>query len=581
MSSTLSASSSLSVGRGGRVRARFYEIALLLVSPAAAFWVMSFIPIGQAGFLDPYIYTGYINNFDDLFHRYGVTYYGVRFGLIAPAQLANALVGPVGGYFLLRYVYALVAAVPFFVLMKQRFGRPTAATVFCLLLASPYFARALLWDHPDASGVPFLFAALCLFLVEHRRRWILDLCAGLCAGLAVHSNVFVAAPLGIFLVCHTAVWLLWKRGAGAIVRRGLTVIAGIGVITAVASAYYWWRVAVPDIFSVTIEVSRGLAQGGMAAWRTPGAAWLARQWSVLTPVFLALIALFVSARRQATFQDAIIGTSATATTAFFYVVQFGLNGNSLELFYYFSYLLPFVFLSLGIIVGTLLSTAGARTRQVGLVLLLSAAIGSWVLHSLGISISYAARFESYLVSASVSVVAVLLWRLIPRGRPAAALAAVTALGLLLFSSFSVPIYAAMIGTRLQPNGRELDVYRVALQFLEQVPKSSQRPGTVAFWYSNEPPGNLIQSVQSTYLWGFSKVQGQGRGLPYFEAAEIERLRRMNVKWLVLLAEQQGQLALGRAALRRIDVEHQVVDRRVLSAGMYTLHFELLELRHGS
>jgi hypothetical protein len=77
------------------------------------------------------------------------------------------------------------------------------------------------------------------------------------------------------------------------------------------------------------------------------------------------------------------------------------------------------------------------------------------------------------------------------------------------------------------------------------------------------------------------VQGQGRGLPYFEAAEIERLRRMNVKWLVLLAEQQGQLALGRAALRRIDVEHQVVDRRVLSAGMYTLHFELLELRHGS
>jgi hypothetical protein len=151
---------------------------------------------------------------------------------------------------------------------------------------------------------------------------------------------------------------------------------------------------------------------------------------------------------------------------------------------------------------------------------------------------------------------------------------------MLYSSFSVPIYAAMIGNRLQPAGREMDVYRVALQFLERVPKASKMPGTVAFWYSNEPPGNAIQSVQSTYLWGFSKVQGQGRGLPYFEAAEIERLRRMNVKWLVLLAEQQGQLELGRASLRRIEVEHHVVDRRVLSAGRYTLHFELLELQRG-
>src|SRR5688500_18294868 len=131
------------------------EVAFLAVCPALAFWVMCFTPVAQAGFLDPYIYTGYINNFDDLFHRYGVTYYGVRFGLLAPAQFANALVGPVGGYFALRYAYALIAGVPFYLLVKQRFGRPAAAAVFCLLLASPYFARALLWDHPDASGVPF------------------------------------------------------------------------------------------------------------------------------------------------------------------------------------------------------------------------------------------------------------------------------------------------------------------------------------------------------------------------------------------------------------------------------------------
>src|SRR5688572_7701619 len=138
---------------------------------------MHFSPIAQQDFIDPYVYTGYINNFEDLFQRYGVTYYGVRFGLIAPAELAAAVFGPVGGYFFLRYAYGLIAALPFYVLIRQRFGRPTAVASISVLLTSPYFARTVLWDHPDAAGVPFLFAAMSLLLIEGGRRLVLDLCA--------------------------------------------------------------------------------------------------------------------------------------------------------------------------------------------------------------------------------------------------------------------------------------------------------------------------------------------------------------------------------------------------------------------
>lgn len=566
---------------GSTAPPRIGELVFLALSPALAFWVMHFLPIAQKEFIDPYIYTGYINNFEDLFQRYGATYYGVRFGLIAPAEVAAAVFGPVGGYFFLRYAYALVAGGPFYVLIRQRFGVAAAMASVSLLLTSPYFARALLWDHPDASGVPFLFAAICLFLIEHRRRWLLDSCAALCAGLAIHSNIFVAAPLAIFIATWTVLSLLWRREVRPIAVRLVVMLAGIGVITAIAAAYYRWRVDVADMFSVTISKSLDLAGGGMVEWRTPGVEWVSREWHVLTPIVLGVIALFVWGRRRVAFQEAVMWTSAAAATAFFYTMQFRLNGNSLELFYYFSYLLPLAFLLLAMIVGTLLSSADTRLKWVTAAVIVSAATGPWILHSLGKGIGYPARINHYLVAAGSSAAALILWRTLPRFRLLTLPCAAAALGFTLFSSFSTPVYARMIDSRLQATRSELDIYRVALQLIDRVPRSSTNPGAVGFWYSNEPADSPIRRIQSTYLWGHSKVQGEGRGLPFLEPPELNRLGRMKLRWLVLLAETHGELALARDALRQLDIEHRIVDNRLLSAGRYVVYFELLELGQGS
>lgn len=566
---------------GSTAPPRIGELVFLALSPGLAFWVMHFTPVAPPGFLDPFVYTGYINNFDDLLQRYGLTYYSVRFGLILPAQLMVSLFGPLSGYFALRYAYALVAGVPFYVLVRQRFGRPAAIATFSLLLTSPYFARAVLWDHPDASGVPFLFAAISLFLIEHRRRLILDAGAGLSAGLAIHSNVFVAAPMGIFLASYAGLWLFWRLGAGAIVRRVLVLVAGVTAVTALGAAFYWWRFAVTDIFSITIDMSLGLIGGGMATWRTPGVSWVTRAWAVLAPIFLCAMALLALSGSRVKFLDAAVWISAAAVTAFFYLVQFGLNGNSLELFYYFSYLLPFVFLLLAMIVGSLWDNAAAWTSRIGALLLLSGAIGPWVLFSLGMLAAHQMRFDQHVAFVGVAVIFILFWRLVPRYRAVTSLCATAALGVMLFSSFATTPYVGTIGNRLRQAQPELDVYRVSLQFIEHVPKSTLRPGAVGFWYSNEPAKNSMQSVQSTYLWGFSKVQGQGRGLPFLEPPEFDRLRRMGLRWLVLLAEKRGDLARGREALRQSDIEHVVVDSHILSTATYALYFELLELRPGS
>ena len=557
------------------------EAAFIALCPALAFWVMHFSPIAQKEFIDPYIYTGYINNFEDLFQRYGVTYYGVRFGLIAPAELAAAALGPVGGYFVLRYALCLIAGLPFYVLVRQRFGRPAAVTSLSLLLTSPYFARAVLWDHPDASGVPFLFAAISLLLIDGRRRWMRDSGAALCAGLAIHSNIFVVAPLAVFVITWTLLSLVWERDIRAIVTRLSILLAGIGVVTAAASAYYRWRVDVTDMFSVTINKSLELAGGGMVEWRTAGVEWVGREWHVLTPVVLCLLALVAWSKRRNTFQEAVMWASAAATTGFFYIVQFALNGNSLELFYYFSYLLPFVFLLVALIVGALLNAADARGRWIAAALLVSAAIGPWILYSFGRGIIYPTRLGHHLTAIGGVAAALTLWRWVPRFRPVTLACAAAALGFILFSSFSTPVYARMINSRVHAVRSDVDVYRVALQLIDSVPQLSRTPGAVGFWYSNEPAHSPIRAIQSTYLYGYSRVQRDGRGLPHLETADLERLGRMHLKWLVLLAETPGEMAGARETLRQIDIAHKRVDSRLLGSGNYAVRFELLELGQGS
>ena len=155
--------------------------------------------------------------------------------------------------------------------------------------------------------------------------------------------------------------------------------------------------------------------------------------------------------------------------------------------------------------------------------------------------------------------------------------AAAALGFMLFSSFARPVYARMIASRVQAVLSDVDVYRIALQLIDSVPRWSANPGAVGFWYSNEPADSPIRSIQSTYLFGYSRVQGEGRGLPSLGRADLERLGRLQLKWLVLLAESEVELAGARETLSRLGIEHKRVDGRLLHSGRYAVHFELLEL----
>jgi MFS family permease len=542
---------------------------------------MNFSPILQNGAIDAYVYTGYIHNFHDLLDRYGPTYYSVRFGHILPNRALASLFGALPGYLLWRYLVVLAASVPFYVLLRQRYGRPVACTVVTVLVTSPFLARTVNWDYVSATAVPCLFGAVCLLHIEHRRRVLLDLAAGFLAGLMIHSNLFGIAPLAAFATVYCVAGLVSGRGVRGLARRFAWLAIGPVVLTGAGWLYYSSIFDRWDVWSSTVFVVSFLVGGGAAEWRTPDAAWLLRDWSALMPLLLAATALLASVGTRVSIQAAALGTGAACAAGLLYVHQFLLNGNTLELLWYFQYLLPSVFVLLAVIVGAIWERSSSRVTIACGVILVVCAAGPWILLSMEQLPLAIVTFERHHLLMAVAAALVGLARALPSWRTVMPVLASAALGLSFFSGFAQPGYARTINSRAHPQHDEKDVYEVALQFIRAVPRLSERPGVIRFWYSDEPPSNPMWSVQSTFLWGYSRLHAEGRGIPDLGEEELALVRAPDLKWLTLLAERPEQIELARAALTAHGVRYQTSMQRVLSAGDYRLYVEFLELRPAS
>lgn len=551
------------------------EAAFLLLLPILSFFCVNFQPVLQNGTLDPFFYTSYVHNFHDLWLRYGVTYYGVRFGFILPARLCTTLFGPIAGYFALRYVLALVFAAPLYAVCKRYLSLPVAVFVYATAVSTPYLAHTLLWDQPDATGCPFLSAAICLFLLGRGRATLASSIAGICLGIAGNSNVFTLGIFGIFLAIYGVLWRLFRGDWSLLLRRVLVAAAGALAVTAAGSLYYWRATGVWNIFSVTIGVASSLSHGGMRQWRTGGWAWTLGSYQVYVPVWLSLCCAPALAAGKRSFRVAVAGGFGIAVTLFYYVHQFLLGADTLQLFYYFSYAAGAIYFMMAIVYQRLWTAA--RLGAAGFVCVACAAtILPWLLLSFGwdpLAPKSLAVFAS-LAACAMAVWAALLYARHIRTRPVLARAAVVLFGLGYSAGFAT--YGSTVHRRADPSHLEVDVYRVALQFIREMPKY-QDSGPVLFWYNNRA-GNLINSVQSTYLWGYSRLNGVAAGdpgMPALNAGQIGRLKQ--ARCLALLGESQQELTQGIASLSSHGVAWRRAKPRVIASGGYTLYWELVEL----
>jgi hypothetical protein len=326
------------------VWSRWLEALGVVLSPAAAALVLRLRLMAPSSLPDPSLHTSYIVEGRDVFMRYvslageGLLREGGRVGFLVPARLAYLAFGAVPGFFVTRYVLALIAVGPVYLLLRRLYGPAAGVAGIVVVLSSPVIVTAWGTDYPDSAVVSYALGAMaCLVMpsARWRRAWLAA--SGVLMTLAVWSHLVaiplvaaaLAAWLGVRLVRERAGLpgdLVLLAGAAAAVT-GLLVLASAGLF------------GYANFFALTWEGYRFLAQPSQTAiWHSANWQWAPYvTYLLVPPAVVGAFAVAVIRRGRALPTPVLmVGTMAAIQVAAYALLQFAGSVQILEQHYFSS-----------------------------------------------------------------------------------------------------------------------------------------------------------------------------------------------------------------------------------------------------
>jgi hypothetical protein len=327
---------------------RLVEVALLVFAPLLAFLLLHPRAMSAPVLPDPAMHSVYLWDPGDLARRYApsalpaylrhyigppAAYFrwGARPGFLVPGRLAYLAFGAVLGFLAFRYVLALIATVPAYVLGKRCYGVGVGALAVCLVLASPVVVTAWGTDFPDSAAVSYILGGLaCLVMPSPRsaarRRWQLAAAVLLTAGVwSLATTALVVAVAVVVVALQTAV----RRGLSAMLADFLWLASG-AVATTVALGVGSWLVLGRFGYVVpTIQAVSFLATPAQTAfWHSTNWRWALGDAYLLVLPATCLAWAMLAVRRRIPMPAAAIGIIAALQLA---VAAAGQFGGSLQL----------------------------------------------------------------------------------------------------------------------------------------------------------------------------------------------------------------------------------------------------------
>jgi hypothetical protein len=366
-----------------RARSRGTEMVAVLASPVVLFYALRLRAMSSAGGVpDPGLHTSYVWDPRDTFLRWvpkllnpALQAYlgppaaylreGARAGFLVPARLAFLAFGALPGFLFLRYVLALVAVVPAYLLLKRLYGPGAGALGIVVIMSAPVIITAWGTDFPDSAEVSYLIGGLaCLVMPAASRRAQLGWTAA--AGTLLTFSVWALASSALLIAATLVVWALVRFARSR--RWLLPDIAVLGtafIIVTVVLAPIWWGLS--GQFDYVLNTVRSLKFLMTAAqeelWHSSSWRWATydNYLLVLPAVALAWLVTFARSHRSVPSATLVLGGAAIAQLAAAAYAQFIGRVEILENHYFSSGLWATSTLALVLVVAELTSTFTRRS----------------------------------------------------------------------------------------------------------------------------------------------------------------------------------------------------------------------------
>jgi hypothetical protein len=333
-------------GQPARSRSRWVawlEALGVVLSPAAAALVLRLRLMAPSVLPDPALHTMYIIHPRDVFTRYAAALgptarlrEGARVGFLVPARLDYLAFGPVPGFFVTRYLFALVAVGPVYLLLRRLYGPPAGVVGILVVLSSPVIVTAWGTDYPDCAVVSYVAGAVaCLAMPcasRWRRAWLAA--AGVLLVLAVWSHGVAVPLVGATLAGYLAVRLVRDRArlAGDLALLAAVAVAVTGLLVVAAGVLLGHA----NFISLTWQALRYLSQPSQTGqWHSANWRWaLYVAYLLVPPAVLGAFAVAVARRgRGIPTPVLLVGVVVAAQMLVYFLLQFVGTVQTLEQHY--------------------------------------------------------------------------------------------------------------------------------------------------------------------------------------------------------------------------------------------------------
>ncbi len=340
---------------GHRVRANLsdlappLEVAAVVLAPLVLYVVLGLRGMAPGHIPDPSMHSTFIFDPHAIFARYQAVFTptsrlreAARVGFLVPARLAYLVFGAVPGFFVYRYVLALVAIVPVYLLMRRLHGRWAGFLAIAVIMSSPVVITAWGTDYPDSAALSYLtggLAALALSLApDHRRRagWLIG--GSVILTLAVWSHGAAVPLAGAFGVSYLGVRLVHERSRLA---RDVVLLAGGAVATtgilAIGSKFLIGQF---NFIAPTLRAASYLsAPAQMRQWHSSAWTWAPYDpYLLVAPTVVLAFSVALAGRLRGDVPRLFLGLAGTLAVVVFGYLQFYGGIQVLEIHYFSSLL---------------------------------------------------------------------------------------------------------------------------------------------------------------------------------------------------------------------------------------------------